>query len=128
MAIFPYKEPLIGMYYLASLAVRRRQAAQRAAVGRAPITVLFYHRVADEHPNDWTISNERFKAQINWVRERFEIISLVEAQQRIGSAANRNPAVCLTFDDGYADNCRESLPWLIAEKVPFAYFVATDHI
>ena len=28
---------------------------------RAPVmTLLFYHRVADTHPNDWTISTERF--------------------------------------------------------------------
>jgi hypothetical protein len=125
MSAATYKEPLIGMYYLASLPLRRRQAAQRAADGLAPITVLFYHRVADDHPNDWTISTDRFKAQINWLRERFEIVSLIEAQQRMGSAANGSPAVSITFDDGYADNCREAIPWLLAEKVPFTYFVAT---
>jgi len=122
------KDPLIGIYYLASLPVRNRLAANRAATGRAPITVLFYHRVADEHPNDWTISNERFLAQIAWIRARFEIISLVEAQQRIASGSNRTPAVCITFDDGYADNCRTAIPWLIEQGVPFTYFVATQHV
>jgi peptidoglycan/xylan/chitin deacetylase (PgdA/CDA1 family) len=116
------------MYYLASLPMRRRQAARRAAAGASPITVLFYHRVADEHPNDWTISTERFKSQITWLRERYEVISLVEAQQRMGSPANRTPAVCITFDDGYADNCRVAIPWLIDERVPFTYFVATSHV
>jgi peptidoglycan/xylan/chitin deacetylase (PgdA/CDA1 family) len=128
MATAAYKEPLIQMYYLASLPLRRRQAAQREAIGASPITVLFYHRVADEHPNDWTISTARFKAQITWLRERFEIISLADAQQRIGSGVNRRPAVCITFDDGYADNCREAVPWLISEKLPFAYFVSTAHV
>jgi peptidoglycan/xylan/chitin deacetylase (PgdA/CDA1 family) len=123
-----YKDPLIGMYYLASLPLRRRQAAKRAAEGAEPVTVLFYHRVADEHPNDWTVSNDRFKAQINWLRERYEIISLLEAQQRMGSPASRTPAVCITFDDGYADNCNKAIPWLIANKVPFTYFVATSHV
>jgi peptidoglycan/xylan/chitin deacetylase (PgdA/CDA1 family) len=123
-----YKEPLIEMYYLASLPWRRRQAAARMATGASPITVLFYHRVADDHPNDWTISTNRFKAQTNWLRQRFEIISLAEAQQRIGSGFNRQPAVCITFDDGYADNCREAIPWLIAESVPFTYFVSTAHV
>jgi peptidoglycan/xylan/chitin deacetylase (PgdA/CDA1 family) len=123
-----YKDPLIALYYLASLPWRRRQAAARLATGVSPITVLFYHRVADEHPNDWTISTARFKAQVNWVRERFEIISLVEAQRRMGAGFNRRPAVCITFDDGYADNCREAVPWLISEKVPAAYFVSTAHV
>jgi peptidoglycan/xylan/chitin deacetylase (PgdA/CDA1 family) len=108
--------------------VRRRLAARRAAAGGAPITALFYHRVADEHPNDWTISTDRFKAQIAWLRERYEIITLLEAQQRMGSVANRTPAVCITFDDGYADNCREAIPWLIQQGVPFTYFVATAHV
>ncbi len=121
------KDPLIGMYYLASLPLRRRLAAQRAEAGCAPVTALFYHRVADEHPNDWTISTERFIAQMTWLRERFEIISLPEAQQRM-SGANRAPAVCVTFDDGYADNCRVAVPWLIDHGVPFTYFVATRHV
>lgn len=122
------REPLIGMYYLATLPLRRRRAAQLAAAGQAPIMVLYYHRVADEHPNDWTISTARFKEEITWLRERFEIITLVEAQQRMGSPANRTPAVCITFDDGYADNCREAIPWLLEEKIPVTYFVATGNV
>jgi peptidoglycan/xylan/chitin deacetylase (PgdA/CDA1 family) len=128
MAPAAYKEPLIEMYYLASLPWRRRKAAARATAGTAPITVLFYHRVADDHPNGWTIATARFKAQIDWLRERFDVISLADAQQRIGSACNRQPAVCITFDDGYEDNCRDAIPWLIAEKVPFTYFVSTCHV
>ncbi len=128
MTTAAYKDPLIEMYYLASLPLRRRQAARRAEAGASPITVLFYHRVADDHPNDWTISTSRFKAQVNWLRQRFEIISLAEAQQRIGARFNRQPAVCITFDDGYADNCHVAVPWLIGEQVPFAYFVSTLHM
>jgi peptidoglycan/xylan/chitin deacetylase (PgdA/CDA1 family) len=123
-----YKDPLLAMYYLATLPVRRRLAAKRAAAGTAPIVALFYHRVADEHPNDWTISTERFKAQITWLRERYDIVSLDEAQRRIGAGANSTLAACITFDDGYADNCQSAIPWLLAEGVPFTYFVATDHI
>jgi peptidoglycan/xylan/chitin deacetylase (PgdA/CDA1 family) len=128
MSTVGYKDPFIQMYYYASLPLRRRRTAQMAAAGTAPITVLFYHRVADDHPNDWTIATDRFKAQIEWIRERFEIISLLEAQQRISSGASSAPAVCLTFDDGYADNCRVAIPWLIEQGVPFTYFVATDHV
>ena len=108
-----YRDPLIGMYYLATLPKRRRVAARQALAGQAPIIALYYHRVADEHPNGWTIGVRRFKAQIEWLRERFEIISLVEAQTRMGSRANHTPAVCITFDDGYAENCDAALPWLI---------------
>jgi peptidoglycan/xylan/chitin deacetylase (PgdA/CDA1 family) len=123
-----YRDPLIGMYYLATLPQRRWAAARQAAVGRAPIVALFYHRVADEHPNGWTIGVQRFKAQIEWLRERFEFVSLIEAQSRIGSRFNQTPAVCITFDDGYADNCRFAIPWLLEQRVPFTYFVSTGHV
>jgi peptidoglycan/xylan/chitin deacetylase (PgdA/CDA1 family) len=123
-----YKDPLIDMYYLATLPGRRRAAARRAAAGASPIVVLFYHRVADSEPNDWTISTDRFKSQVEWLRERFEVISLVEAQRRLGTAGNRAPAASITFDDGYAENCDAAVPWLLEQGVPFAYFVATAHV
>ncbi len=123
-----YKDPLIAMYYLATLPMRRRQAARRASAGTAPIISLFYHRVADEHPNDWTIATERFKNQIRWLRERYEIVTLEESQRRMGLATSDSPSVCITFDDGYADNCRTATPWLLEEGVPFTYFVATSHV
>ena len=123
-----YKDPLIGMYCLATMPLRRRRAVRDAAAARAPVMTLFYHRVADDHPNDWTISVERFKAQVTWLRERYDIVSLIEAQQRLGSAGNRTPAVAITFDDGYADNCRQAIPWLLEQKVPFNYFVSTSHV
>ncbi|MCC6493540.1 MAG: polysaccharide deacetylase family protein [Pirellulales bacterium] len=123
-----YKDPLLGLYYLTTLPLRRRLAAERAAEGTAPTIVLFYHRVADDRPNDWTIPIERFQAQVAWLRRQFEIVSLTEAQQRIGSDVNRHPAVCITFDDGYADNCRTAIPWLIRQEVPFTYFVTSAHV
>jgi peptidoglycan/xylan/chitin deacetylase (PgdA/CDA1 family) len=124
----PYHEPLLRMYYAATLPARKLDASRRAAEGKCPAMVLFYHRVADVHPNAWTISRRRFREQINWIRDRFSICSLVEAQRRIASGDNREPIVSLTFDDGYAENCDDALPWLTAEKIPFTYFVATRHM
>lgn len=122
------KSPLLNLYYLASLPQRRQAAEQLEKQFRSPVMVLFYHRVADVHINGWTIEPERFRNQIEWIRQRFEIVSLNEAQRRIGTAKNDRPAVCITFDDGYADNCKHALPWLIERQIPVTYFVATDHI
>jgi peptidoglycan/xylan/chitin deacetylase (PgdA/CDA1 family) len=36
--------------------------------------------------------------------------------------------VSVTFDDGYADNCRQALPLLIREQIPCTYFVASRHV
>jgi peptidoglycan/xylan/chitin deacetylase (PgdA/CDA1 family) len=116
------------MYYLATLPQRKRSAQSRAEAGQVPVIALFYHRVADEHPNDWTIGNDLFQAQVKWVRERFEIVSLLEAQRRIAAEENTRPTVTITFDDGYADNCDVALPWLLEHRIPFTYFVASGHV
>ncbi len=122
------KSQLLGLYYLATLPQRRWATLDRTRQKTVPAMVLFYHRVADSHPNGWTISTVRFRRQIAWLRERFDIVSLEELQRRIAAGVNDRPTACITFDDGYADNCRIALPWLMDEKIPFTYFVSTLHM
>lgn len=120
--------PLRDLYYLATLPQRKQAAAKREEKRQVPVITLFYHRIADEHPNGWSMSNELFQKQINWINERFDITSLEEAQRRIASESNDRPTVCITFDDGYAENCDTALPWLIEQDIPFTYFVTTNNI
>jgi peptidoglycan/xylan/chitin deacetylase (PgdA/CDA1 family) len=94
----------------------------------SPVRIMFYHRVADEHPNDWTLSTRTFAKQIHWLRRRFDIVSLAEAQRRIIEGHRGRPAACITFDDGYADNLRFALPLLARYEIPYTYFVATEFI
>lgn len=122
-----WKELLLGCYYLASLPARRRAAVDRAAHQLEPVSALFYHRVADKHPNGWTMSRSAFEQQIDWIADHFDVISLEEAQRRIASGKNQWPSVCLTFDDGYAENCDFALPLLLRKNLPFTYFVSTNH-
>jgi len=110
----------LGAWYYATLPYRRWNKG-----GGAPVTILFYHRVADSFPNAWTISNRRFSQHIEWLERRFDLISLEEAQRRIRSGDSPRPAVALTFDDGYAENCDYALPLLIRKKIPCTYFVAS---
>jgi peptidoglycan/xylan/chitin deacetylase (PgdA/CDA1 family) len=123
-----WKEIGLGAYYLASIPLRREAAVRRAALACEPVRVLFYHRVADFIRNDWTISRKKFAQQIDWLRARFDIVSLSEAQQRIQSGKNRWPTACITFDDGYADNCDFAIPLLLRQRLPFTYFVTTAHV
>jgi peptidoglycan/xylan/chitin deacetylase (PgdA/CDA1 family) len=122
------RQGVLGSYYLATLPSRRRAAWERAALQKEPIRVLFYHRVADDHPNDWTMSTRTFARQIHWLRARFELVSLAEAQARISAGSNQVPTACITFDDGYADNMRFAVPLLLKHNVPFTYFVATKQV
>lgn len=101
---------------------------RNAAAGRAPVYVFYYHRIADDAANDWTVSNAMFQRQVSWLRERFELVSLNECQRRMRSATNETPCAAITFDDGYAENCEQALPWLVKEQIPCTYFVATDFV
>ena len=93
-----------------------------------PVRILFYHRIAEETPNSWTMRPKSFAHQIHWLRERFDLITLAAAQERIASGRNRWPAACITFDDGYADNRHDAIPLLLKYRIPFTYFVSTDHV
>jgi len=92
------------------------------------MSVLFYHRVADSHPNPWTISCREYERQVDYCREHTEIISLVELQRRIESGFNDHLTSSFTFDDGYAENCRFAIPLLMRFKIPCTYFVTLDNL
>jgi len=119
---------LLGAYYYATLPHRHLRNTQAARDRKAPVMIVFYHRVADHTPNAWTISNRQFEKQICWMQRRFDLISLSEAQQRIRCGENPRPAVCITFDDGYADNCDRALPLLIHKRIPCTYFVVSRNV
>ena len=105
-----------------------RRLAHLSAAGKAPWSVLFYHRVADDRANPWTITTPAFEQQMRWLKARFEMVSLAEGQRRIRSARNDRPAVTITFDDGYADNSRHALPLLLELDIPCTYFVTSHNI
>lgn len=130
MAIPLWKNAVLNIYYHATLPRRwaSRRASERAGQG-APMPVVFYHRIADDGASQWTVGNAVFAKQIRWLRDHFEIVSLAEAQRRIRerTAAGR-PAVAITFDDGYSENCRSAIPLLVKHKIPCTYFVTLKHI
>jgi peptidoglycan/xylan/chitin deacetylase (PgdA/CDA1 family) len=123
-----WKQLLLSLYYYASYPVRWWNNCSAVIQERVPILVLFYHRIADDRANAWTISNRMFGRQIQWLRSRFELVSLEEAQRRIRRGVNHRPSVSITFDDGYADNCRQAIPLLIREGIPCTYFVTLHNV
>ena len=92
------------------------------------MTVLFYHRVADCHPNDWTLSRDAFRRHVEYATEHLEPIGLDELQRRVRNGASPRPTVTFTFDDGYAENCDFALPLLMEHRLPTVYFVTTAHL
>jgi peptidoglycan/xylan/chitin deacetylase (PgdA/CDA1 family) len=96
--------------------------------GQAPLCVLFYHRVADTHPNGWSITNRRFEQQMHWLKQNADVVSLLEIQRRMREGQNDRVAVAITFDDGYAENCQRAIPFLLDHEIPVTYFVALDAV
>ena len=123
-----WKQLLLGTYRQADMPRRWWNNRAAAAAGMAPVSVLFYHRVADHQPTPWTISTTMFGRQMRWLKNRYDMLSLDEAQRRLRSRVNRRPAVCITFDDGYADNCDQAIPLLLRERIPCTYFVCNHHV
>lgn len=123
-----WKRWLLELYYLSSLPWRRRAAKRWESVGRAPVMVLFYHRVADDVRNSWTCSRRDFARSIAWIQAHCDLVSLTEAQARIDRGQNSRPAVAITFDDGYAENMDFALPYLREQRVPCTYFVASRFV
>jgi len=62
------------------------------------------------------------------LREHFHPLSLAEAVQRLVDASLPERAVCVTFDDGYADNEQYAMPVLHRHSVPATVFVSTGFL
>lgn len=122
----PLDSLVLHTYYYGGYPLRRRCRRKAAAGGRLPVVVLFYHRVADDRATTWTMSNRGFARQIGWLARHFDVVSLDEARRRI-DCGNDRPCVSITFDDGYAENCREAVPLLIRERIPCTYFVTVEN-
>ena len=123
-----WKRLLLNLYCHGSYPLRWWNRRDAVARGRVPVIILFYHRIADDRANEWTLSSRLFARQMRWLRAHFELISLEQSRRRVLHGENRRPCVSITFDDGYADNCREAIPLLIKERIPCTYFVTLRNV
>jgi peptidoglycan/xylan/chitin deacetylase (PgdA/CDA1 family) len=95
--------------------------------GKQRLSILVYHRVLPGHdpmrPNEPTTTE--FDWQMRLLRNNFSPLPLVEAVERLRAGTLPNRAVCVTFDDGYADNEQHALPILKKYAIPATVFVTT---
>ena len=115
-------------YMLATTPIRLWARARFNRSDRMPVTGLFLHRVADDHPNDWTITTRQFDRMIQWLEKNVDLVSVDEAQNRLREGNRGRVAVHISFDDGYADNCLHAVPTLLSKKIPFTYYVTTQNV
>jgi peptidoglycan/xylan/chitin deacetylase (PgdA/CDA1 family) len=103
----------------------------RAAEPAAPrLLILIYHRVLETTdplaPREMTAGIFRWQMQV--ARRYAHPLSLPEALRRLETGTLPRRAICVTFDDGYADNERNALPILQEFDVPATFFVATGFV
>jgi peptidoglycan/xylan/chitin deacetylase (PgdA/CDA1 family) len=100
------------------------------AGARARLSILIYHRVlpADDTFNTWDVTAGEFELQMRVLAEHFSPLPLVEAVERLAKGSLPSRAVCITFDDGYADNADVALPILQKYQVPATFFIATGYM
>ena len=88
-------------------------------------TILLYHRVAAVHPDPWglCVTPEHFEQHLEVLgRHRCERLD------RVNTPWRHDPAIVVTFDDGYADNLLVAAPLLKRYGVPATFFITTGGI
>ncbi len=93
-------------------------------------TILIYHRVLAE--KDSLLNAEPDAETFNWQMELlaqyFRPVPLFQALQELAEGEVYPGTVCVTFDDGYADNFEVALPILKRWNVPATFFIATNYL
>ncbi|MGB5834111.1 MAG: polysaccharide deacetylase family protein [Thiohalocapsa sp.] len=100
------------------------------ADGRKRLTVMIFHRILPAEdpffPDDPDV--RQFASIMSAVASKFSALSLVEALRRLEAGTLPPRAVCVTFDDGYADNLLLAAPILNRLNIPATVFVATGFL
>lgn len=111
-------EPLFGR-------LRKRKLSGKAVV-------LMYHELAadDDDLEAWTVVKRRdFVRQMNYLRSKFDVVSLPQAIARMTRSGSSNrPVAVVTFDDGDRGNRDVLLPVVEELGLPVTIFIATRQI
>lgn len=94
------------------------------------IFILIFHRVLDE--SDYMRPGEVDKVKFTWqmklLKQYFNVLPLSEALEKIKNRQLPSRAVCITFDDGYADNYLNALPILNKYNLHATFFIASGYL
>ena len=97
---------------------------------RGRLSILIYHRVLSEpdpmRPGE--VDAATFSWHMQLLARYFRVLPLTLALRLLREGSLPARAVCVTFDDGYADNLEVALPILQAWSVPATFFIATGYL
>jgi peptidoglycan/xylan/chitin deacetylase (PgdA/CDA1 family) len=94
------------------------------------LSVLSYHRVLAQfdplRPSEPTVA--QFETRMRWIASNFVVMPLLEAVAALKGKGLPRRALCLTFDDGYANNFELVLPIVRRLRLPATFFIATGYL
>lgn len=98
--------------------------------GTSRLSILIFHRVLPARdvmrPDEPT--QQHFDWQMRLLRQHFNPLSVEEGVRRLHDGTLPERAVCVTFDDGYADNLTCALPVLERYQIPASIFISTGFL
>jgi len=85
------------------------------ALSRKKMIILLYH----------TVDKDRFREQMEYVKQKYHVIALEHAVARIRNEQIQGNEIVLTFDDGYENNYTQAYPVLDRLQIPATIFMAS---
>ena len=100
-----------------------RKSARRLAV-------LIYHRVLEsaDYMRTYEVDQRTFDWHMALLRNYFNPLSITDALELQKSGDLPPASVCVTFDDGYADNAEVALPILKKWGIPATFFISSGYL
>jgi peptidoglycan/xylan/chitin deacetylase (PgdA/CDA1 family) len=111
-----------------------KQAAQRIHRWRTVLQkksmILVYHRVAEANVDPWalSVSPVHFAQQLQVLKTIADPVSLRQLTSAKSDRELPPRPVCITFDDGYADNLYAAKPTMETYRVPGTVFVTPGYL
>ncbi len=91
--------------------------------------ILVYHHINNDPLNPFSVSPNDFEAQIRFLAQEFNIISLSDLAAYLHSGRELPPdSVVITLDDGFRDNYVNAYPILKKCEAPATIFLTVDRI
>lgn len=105
-----------------------RWGAPGGARGR--LSIAIFHRVFAQPDPLFPDDPDRtaFDAICHWLSSWFQVLPLGRAIAQLQAGTLPERALCITFDDGYADNHDVALPVLKAHGLSATFFIATGFL